>query len=111
MFRWLLKREARSSVGNSQGRDDSGRRDEMAQERWVVSVTSCQWNYRYRCALPNDSVAGGKNMHLSRQGLQVMIFVGIIAGMLAGRVMGGGGFGLIGALPVGQVGAFIGDGF
>jgi uncharacterized membrane protein YeaQ/YmgE (transglycosylase-associated protein family) len=35
--------------------------------------------------------------------------VGIIAGWLAGRVMEGGGFGLIGDLLVGLVGAFVGD--
>src|SRR5260370_40755316 len=38
-----------------------------------------------------------------------MIVVGIVAGWLAGRVMEGGGFGLIGDLLVGLVGAFIGD--
>lgn len=48
-------------------------------------------------------------MHLSNQSLLVIIFVGIVAGWLAGRVMEGGGFGLIGDLLVGLVGAFIGD--
>ncbi|HSY29141.1 MAG TPA: GlsB/YeaQ/YmgE family stress response membrane protein [Burkholderiaceae bacterium] len=48
-------------------------------------------------------------MHLSSQGLFVIIVVGVIAGWLAGRVMEGGGFGLIGDLLVGLVGAFIGD--
>jgi len=40
-------------------------------------------------------------MHLSSQGLLVIIFVGIIAGWLAGRV--------IGDFLVGLIGAFIGD--
>jgi uncharacterized membrane protein YeaQ/YmgE (transglycosylase-associated protein family) len=48
-------------------------------------------------------------MHLSNQSLLVIILVGIIAGWLAGRVMAGGGFGLIGDLVVGLIGAFIGD--
>jgi len=48
-------------------------------------------------------------MHLSNENLLVILFVGIIAGWLAGRVMDGGGFGLIGDLLVGLVGAFIGD--
>ena len=48
-------------------------------------------------------------MHLSNQSLLVILFVGIIAGYLAGRVMAGGGFGLIGDLIVGLIGAFIGD--
>jgi uncharacterized membrane protein YeaQ/YmgE (transglycosylase-associated protein family) len=48
-------------------------------------------------------------MHLSNQSLLVIIIVGIVAGYLAGRVMEGGGFGLIGDLLVGLIGAFIGD--
>ena len=48
-------------------------------------------------------------MHLSNQSLLVIIFVGVVAGWLAGRVMEGGGFGLIGDLIVGLIGAFIGD--
>jgi uncharacterized membrane protein YeaQ/YmgE (transglycosylase-associated protein family) len=48
-------------------------------------------------------------MYLSNQSLLVIIVVGIVAGWLAGRVMEGGGFGLIGDLLVGLVGAFIGD--
>jgi uncharacterized membrane protein YeaQ/YmgE (transglycosylase-associated protein family) len=48
-------------------------------------------------------------MHLSNESLLVIIFVGIVAGWLAGRVMAGGGFGLIGDLVVGLIGAFIGD--
>jgi uncharacterized membrane protein YeaQ/YmgE (transglycosylase-associated protein family) len=48
-------------------------------------------------------------MHMSNESLLVILFVGIIAGWLAGRVMEGGGFGLIGDLLVGLVGAFIGN--
>ena len=48
-------------------------------------------------------------MHLSNQSLLVIILVGIITGWLAGRVMEGGGFGLIGDLLVGLIGAFVGD--
>jgi uncharacterized membrane protein YeaQ/YmgE (transglycosylase-associated protein family) len=48
-------------------------------------------------------------MHLSNQSLLVILVVGIVAGWLAGRVMAGGGFGLIGDLVVGLIGAFIGD--
>ena len=36
------------------------------------------------------------------------LLVGIIAGWLAGQIMKGGGFGLIGDLVVGVVGSFIG---
>jgi uncharacterized membrane protein YeaQ/YmgE (transglycosylase-associated protein family) len=48
-------------------------------------------------------------MHLSNQSLLAIILVGIIAGWLAGRVTQGGGFGLIGDLVIGTIGAFIGD--
>jgi uncharacterized membrane protein YeaQ/YmgE (transglycosylase-associated protein family) len=48
-------------------------------------------------------------MNLSNQSLLVILVVGIVAGWLAGRVMAGGGFGLIGDLVVGLIGAFIGD--
>jgi uncharacterized membrane protein YeaQ/YmgE (transglycosylase-associated protein family) len=37
------------------------------------------------------------------------VIVGIIAGWLAGKIVDGGGFGLIGDLVVGVIGAFIGD--
>lgn len=48
-------------------------------------------------------------MHFSNESLIVIILVGIIAGWLAGQIVRGGGFGLIGDLVVGVIGAFIGD--
>jgi uncharacterized membrane protein YeaQ/YmgE (transglycosylase-associated protein family) len=48
-------------------------------------------------------------MHFSNESLLVIILVGIIAGWLAGQVVRGGGFGLVGDLIVGVIGAFIGD--
>ena len=47
-------------------------------------------------------------MHLSNESLVAIVFVGIVAGWLADLVMRGG-FGLIGDLILGLVGAFIGD--
>ena len=47
-------------------------------------------------------------MYLSNQSLLVIIAVGIVAGWLAGQVMRGTGFGLIGDLAVGLIGAYIG---
>ena len=38
----------------------------------------------------------------------VFIIVGIVAGSLAGKIMRGGGFGLIGNLGLGVIGAFVG---
>jgi len=57
----------------------------------------------------DNSYSKANVMHLSNQGILVILFVGIVAGWLAGKVMDGGGFGLIGDLLVGLVGAFIGD--
>jgi len=48
-------------------------------------------------------------MNFSNESLVVIVLVGIIAGFLAGRIVDGGGFGLIGDLIVGIIGAFIGD--
>jgi uncharacterized membrane protein YeaQ/YmgE (transglycosylase-associated protein family) len=48
-------------------------------------------------------------MNLSNESLVVIVLVGIVAGWLAGKIVDGGGFGLIGDLIVGVVGAFIGD--
>jgi len=48
-------------------------------------------------------------MHISNEGLLVILLVGLIAGWLAGRIVDGGGFGLIGDIAIGIVGAFIGS--
>jgi uncharacterized membrane protein YeaQ/YmgE (transglycosylase-associated protein family) len=48
-------------------------------------------------------------MNLSNESLLVIIVVGVIAGWLAGQIVRGGGFGLLGDLIVGIIGAFIGD--
>lgn len=48
-------------------------------------------------------------MHLSNEGILIIVLVGLAAGWLAGQVMRGSGFGLIGDLIVGLVGALIGD--
>jgi len=41
-------------------------------------------------------------------GLVMWLLVGLVAGFLASRVMSGGGYGLIGDIVVGIVGAFLG---
>src|SRR3982074_688494 len=46
-------------------------------------------------------------MRMSSEGLLVILFVGIIAGWLAGKIVRGTGFGLIGDLLVGIAGAFV----
>ena len=48
-------------------------------------------------------------MHISNDTLLVILIVGVIAGWLAGQVVRGAGFGLIGDAVIGVIGAFIGD--
>jgi uncharacterized membrane protein YeaQ/YmgE (transglycosylase-associated protein family) len=46
---------------------------------------------------------------MSGESLLVILLVGVIAGWLAGQIVRGTGFGLIGDLVVGIIGAFIGN--
>jgi uncharacterized membrane protein YeaQ/YmgE (transglycosylase-associated protein family) len=48
-------------------------------------------------------------MHMSGEGLLVILLVGLVAGWLAGRIVEGGGFGLIGDIAIGIVGALVGS--
>jgi uncharacterized membrane protein YeaQ/YmgE (transglycosylase-associated protein family) len=46
-------------------------------------------------------------MYISSESLLVILFVGLVAGWLAGKVVRGTGFGIIGDIIVGILGAFI----
>lgn len=48
-------------------------------------------------------------MHISGEGLLIILLVGLIAGWLAGEIVAGGGFGLFGDMAIGIVGALIGS--
>ena len=48
-------------------------------------------------------------MHMSSESLLVILFVGLVAGWLAGQIVQGTGFGLIGDVIIGILGAFIGS--
>jgi uncharacterized membrane protein YeaQ/YmgE (transglycosylase-associated protein family) len=48
-------------------------------------------------------------MDMSSEGFFVMLIVGLAAGWLAGKFVDGTGFGLLGDVIVGVIGAFIGD--
>jgi uncharacterized membrane protein YeaQ/YmgE (transglycosylase-associated protein family) len=50
-------------------------------------------------------------MTLSDRSLLIILVVGVIAGWLAGKVVRGAGFGLIGDAAIGIVGGFVGDWF
>jgi uncharacterized membrane protein YeaQ/YmgE (transglycosylase-associated protein family) len=47
-------------------------------------------------------------MYLSGESILIILLVGLIAGWLAGKIVRGTGFGLIGDIVIGIVGAFIG---
>ena len=49
----------------------------------------------------------GSFMYLSSESIIVILFVGLIAGWLAGKIVRGTGFGIIGDILVGIAGAFI----
>jgi uncharacterized membrane protein YeaQ/YmgE (transglycosylase-associated protein family) len=46
-------------------------------------------------------------MYLSNEGILVILFVGLIAGWLAGKIVHGTGFGLIGDIVIGIAGALV----
>jgi uncharacterized membrane protein YeaQ/YmgE (transglycosylase-associated protein family) len=48
-------------------------------------------------------------MYISGQSLLVILLVGLVAGWLAGKIVAGGGFGVIGDIAIGIVGALIGS--
>jgi uncharacterized membrane protein YeaQ/YmgE (transglycosylase-associated protein family) len=47
-------------------------------------------------------------MYMSGESLLIILLVGVVAGWLAGQIMRGTGFGLVGDLIIGIIGAFIG---
>ncbi|MBU6462107.1 MAG: GlsB/YeaQ/YmgE family stress response membrane protein [Bradyrhizobium sp.] len=46
-------------------------------------------------------------MYLSGESLLVILFVGLIAGWLAGKIVRGTGFGIVGDIFIGIAGAFV----
>src|SRR6195952_3051552 len=48
-------------------------------------------------------------MNMSSESLLVILFVGLVAGWLAGQIVQGTGFGIVGDLLIGIVGALIGS--
>jgi uncharacterized membrane protein YeaQ/YmgE (transglycosylase-associated protein family) len=46
-------------------------------------------------------------MYISSESLIVILFVGLVAGWLAGKIVRGTGFGIIGDILVGIAGAFV----
>jgi len=48
-------------------------------------------------------------MNMSSESLLVILFVGLVAGWLAGQIVRGTGFGIVGDLIIGILGAFVGS--
>ena len=48
-------------------------------------------------------------MNLSGESLLVIVLVGLVAGWLAGKIVTGWGFGLVGDIAIGIVGALVGS--
>ena len=48
-------------------------------------------------------------MYLTGESLLIILLVGLIAGWLAGKIVAGGGFGLIGDIAIGIVGSLVGS--
>jgi len=48
-------------------------------------------------------------MQISAETLIIVLLVGLVAGWLAGQIVQGAGFGIVGDLIIGIVGAFIGS--
>jgi uncharacterized membrane protein YeaQ/YmgE (transglycosylase-associated protein family) len=79
-----------------------------AREIWWI-LWAAMMGRRCGIGASDVSSAGKKAMHLSNESLVVILLVGLVAGWLAGQVMQGSGFGLIGDVIVGLLGALIGD--
>src|SRR5487761_2106835 len=73
----------------------------------MVSEAVARCRQRRRMRTPAVSRWGGIAVMMATKSLIVILMIGLIAGWLAGKIMGGG-FGLIGDIVIGVIGAFIG---
>jgi uncharacterized membrane protein YeaQ/YmgE (transglycosylase-associated protein family) len=62
---------------------------------------------RFERGAGNRAQTGGFPMQMSNESLLVILFVGLIAGWLAGKIVRGTGFGIIGDILVGIAGALV----
>jgi uncharacterized membrane protein YeaQ/YmgE (transglycosylase-associated protein family) len=62
---------------------------------------------RFKTARRSPRAAAGDLMYLSNERLIVILFVGLVAGWLAGKIVRGTGFGIIGDILIGIAGALI----
>src|SRR5262249_50159239 len=93
-------------------RERGRRRLSRGLRRWAFSRCGKRicWNFLGDAASSRrQSATRTRAMHLSNESLLVILFVGLVAGWLAGKIMRGYGFGLLWDLIIGIVGALIGD--
>jgi uncharacterized membrane protein YeaQ/YmgE (transglycosylase-associated protein family) len=62
-----------------------------------------------RLAMLRPTRMRDRTMNMSNESLLVILFVGLVAGWLAGQIVQGTGFGIVGDLIVGILGALIGS--
>jgi uncharacterized membrane protein YeaQ/YmgE (transglycosylase-associated protein family) len=63
----------------------------------------------YQLAMLRPTRMRDRTMNMSSESLLVILFVGLVAGWLAGQIVRGTGFGIVGDLIVGILGALIGS--
>jgi uncharacterized membrane protein YeaQ/YmgE (transglycosylase-associated protein family) len=92
------------------GRESGSNSGLLGRLRSAARTFPSLFSSQFFCNAPGrESERRAKSMHLSDQGLIVILVVGLIAGWLAGKVVRGNGFGLVGDAAIGIVGALIGD--
>src|SRR5579864_7708084 len=85
-----------------------------ARQHYIRGAPSDLKNYLNQIFIPMKTAYTlpyfffSKGMNMSGESLLVILFVGLIAGWLAGQIVRGTGFGVLGDIVVGIIGAFIG---
>jgi uncharacterized membrane protein YeaQ/YmgE (transglycosylase-associated protein family) len=71
-------------------------------------LSRCDAKQRHGAA-PSTASRGGIVIMFATNSLIVILVVGLVAGWLAGQIMRGAGYGIIGDIIIGIIGAFIGS--
>ena len=74
------------------------------QKEIITTAGFCLTNFNHS-KVPKESIQGGKMEPINTFWF---LIIGLVAGWLAGRIMKGKGFGLVGNLIVGVIGALLG---
>src|SRR5437868_1186378 len=114
MPRWRVLTTSRRLPATPRHRSpkNASRRRSAAPEGAVAAGSSLNYPAPaglYPCYFDRieNCTQGEVAMRLSNESLLVILFVGLIAGWLAGKVVRGSGFGIIGDIVIGIAGAFV----